>query len=407
MNVLEMSDRAMGAGGQSSEDRFWPASQRLLLNKTLPILYAADGQVTVSGIVQFVTSAGTKPEQYLDSAFLARSFAAQTIVRADKSPAVRLPVNELKALIDFWVHEYTAIPEKTRGNQVISLSAPLDRFRSGRMKSCFCDRTTILPEFAFQGGIILLDMAVSDWKEDGKLGQVIFKHGFERAVEARNGLDPSQRERPVFLFCDEAQNFASLKDEEFLSVCRSSRCCVIYLTQNISAYYARFGQGQTDAADALIGKFGTTVFNVNSCFRTNQHASNLIGRGLQSRRTTGHSTGTNTSRGMNEGSNTNKGTSSNYGSSTGSGQASWNSGSGDSSGSGENWGVNIGKGTNESRNYSEAEQMDNILEPNYFATALKSGGPKHNGLVTAIWVKAGASYRETGGANWLKVTFRQ
>ena len=59
--------------------------------------------------------------------------------------------------------------------------------------------------------------------------------------------------------------------------------------------------------DGIVGKFNTHIFHLNACNRTNTFASQLIGRGIQLRSTSGGSFGTNTSRGMAQGTNTNRG----------------------------------------------------------------------------------------------------
>jgi hypothetical protein len=362
--------------------------------------------VTVSDIIDFVVSAATKPEQYTEPAFIETHFAAQVMRKAVDNPAVRIPVAELTILLEYWFRQYTAIPEKTRGNIVISLSTKLDRFKHGRLKSMFCEKTTVVPEMCFHGAIIVLNMPVLTWNEDGIIGQQLFKFMWQRAVESRNALDPRQRERFLFEWCDEAHYFINLADDSFLATCRASRACVVCISQNLPSYYSRMGEKNRDAVDGFIGKFSTHLFFQNVCSRTNKFASDLIGRDLVLRATQGRSTGRNTSRGMNEGSSVNRGTSSGHGSSYGQGYSS-NSNSGTNSGSGENYGVNIGTGTNESDSYSEAETMDNILEPNFFTANLKTGGPANGNLVSAVWFQAGARFAAANGRNWLIATFRQ
>jgi TraM recognition site of TraD and TraG len=404
MHILDAADHAMDASGET-KDPFWPQASRMLLNYSVPLLYCAWGKLTVTDILDFVNSAATKTEQYSDAAFRERSFAARTMAKALKEPAIPLPESELKSLLQYWFDDFPPIPDRTRGSMVITLAAKLDRFKHGRMKSLFCERTTILPEYTFHGAIIIMAMPVLSWKEDGIIGQLLFKYAWQRAVESRNGLDARQRERIVVNYADEAQYFISKHDDAFLSTSRGSRAAVIYLTQSLPTYFARMGRDQADAVKGLIGKFNTNIWHLNSCPETNKYASELIGRDLQRRRTTGRSSGTNTSRGMNEGASENRGKSTSYGSSTGSGHANWNSNSGDNSGDGESWGTNVGRGTNESENWSEAEQMDNVLEPRFFASELLSGGPP-NRLVTGVVFRAGARFKASG-TNWLIARFRQ
>ena len=317
----------------------------------------------------------------------------------------RMPAAEQRPVLEFWFRQYPAIPEKTRGNVSISLSAKLARFRHGRMRDCFCGHTDIVPEMILNGAIVIMAMSVLTWNEDGNIGQMIFKYMTQRMIESRNGLPPQYRERPVAIWADEAQYFVSVKDDEFLSTCRASRACVVFLTQTLPAYYARLGKDRTDAVDGIVGKFNTHIFHLNACNRTNTFASQLIGRGIQLRSTSGGSFGTNTSRGMAQGTNTNRGTSKNSGASYGPNSGGWNHGDGSSSGSGDNHGTNVGEGQNEGRSWSAAETMDLLVEPSFFAKELKSGGPANDNIVSALWFKTGGSFG--GGANALITRFRQ
>jgi hypothetical protein len=402
IRLLEMAANATGTAGRDSE-AFWLESIRELLNHIIPLLYSAYGTVTVSSILDFVTTAATKPELYTDSDWVNAHYAGRTMSRVVKSPVVPLPPDIRDAMLAYWIREYTAIPEKTRGNMVISLSSKLDRFRHGRLASCFCGKTDIVPEMTFHGAIIILAMPALTWNDDGIIGQQLFKYMWQRTVEARNGLEPSQRERGVYCYADESQYFANTYDDSFLSTCRGSRAAVIYLSQTLPAYYAKFGKDKSDAADGLVGKFATQIFHNNACPKTNQYASSLVGRGIHHRATQNKSEGWNSSRGKSSGANTGSGSSS--GSSYGNASIGHNTGSNTSRGS--NWGDNIGEGRNEGTSYGTSETMDNLVEPRFFATGLKTGGPAHGGLVTALWFSAGRRFAAAHGDNAMVVTFRQ
>ena len=51
--------------------------------------------------------------------------------------------------------------------------------------------------------------------------------------------------------------------------------------------------------------------------------------------------------------------------------------------------------------------MDYLVEPRFFASGLRSGGPANGNRVTAVWFKAGTQFRASGGENVLLTTFRQ
>lgn len=413
MQILSAADHAMNAAGGRESDPFWSQSIRQVLQYALPLLFSAWGSVTVAQVVDFVTSAAPSAEHYTDpahSAFQQRSFASRTLRKAANDPAVKMSEAELRPFFTYWIAEYTAIPEKTRGNIVISLSSKLDRFRHGRMRDCFCGKTDILPEMTWHGAVIVMAMPPQTWNEDGIIAQMLFKYMWMRAMQSRNSLAPEHRIRPVALFVDEAHTHVAEADNAFLAVSRSLRTSVVYMSQDLPSYYAKVGANNTNAINGLLGKFSNHVFHLNSCTTTNKYASDLIGRGMHRRATVGSSVGSNTTRGMNEGDNVNWGRSTNegssYGASTGGASYSHNSGSSRNNGEGENRGVNVGRGTNTGRSWSTAETLDNLVEPNFFATGLKSGGPQNNRLVTGLWFRAGARFAPHG-RNYTIATFRQ
>lgn len=402
MKVLEAARRTAPSPGGSG-DAFWQDAVRQLLSYAIPVIYAADGTVSVSSIIAFVLAAATTSEQLADKEFQKSNLAYQTLFKAATKPKVPIDKHTLDAIASYWLNEYIAIPAKTRGNIIISLSTTLGRFNHGRLRQVFCDKTTIVPDLCFNGAIIIMAMPALTWNEDGIIGQQLFKYLWQRVVESRNGLPRHFRDRPVFLWADEAQYFINSYDSDFLSTCRGSRACIVYLTQNLPTYYAKMGTSETHAADALIGKFNTHIFHQNACPRTNEFASNLIGRGLKRRQTYSEGEGTNQSLGMNTGASRNRGTSSGAGG--GNGGSTWSSGG--NQGSGENWGDSRGRGVNRSTSNGFSEVMDYLIEPNAFSLDLKSGGPANGNKVTAIWFKAGGQFKDTYGGNVVFPTFRQ
>jgi hypothetical protein len=406
VHALEVGDRAMGLSTQSPEP-FWAQGERMEIGAATPLIHAASGTVSIDSIVDFVNSAAARREQYAEAEFRERSFAARIMAKALNDPAVRMPESALRPAFEYYFDRRTQTPSKTSGNIVISLSAKLNRLTTGRLKKCFSGRTTIVPEMAFGGAIIIVCLPVLTHKEDGIIANLLWKYAFQRAVEGRNALEPIHRTRPLMVFADEAQYFITSQDDLFLSTSRASKVAVVYLTQGLPSYYAQIGKDKTDSVDGLLGKFNTHIWHLNACAKTNKWASETVGRDLQWRATQGRSDGWSTQRGLSEGSNTSRGHSRSHGSSSGGNSTGSNSNSGTNTGSGENYGLNVGQGSNGSQSHSRQQTMDNVLEPAFFARRLLSGGPKNGNIVTAVWFKAGARFRASGGRNWFIARFRQ
>lgn len=406
MRILEAERIVMASSGGGS-DPFWERSPRQLLNNTIPVLFAAYGTVRMEDIYNFITSAPKAVTDLEDAAWQARSFMFQTVVAATDAPRHTLDPAEGAKIMRFWQDEFAALDAKTRGNVVINLSSALDRFLRGRLRDHFCRDTNLTPEETFrEGRIIVMAMPSLSWNEDGLIGQHVFKYMWQRAVLRRATMPREFRDRPVFLWADEAQYFVSVKDAEYQAACRSALGCSVYLTQSMPSILASLGGPNTKPlAEQLLGNFATKIFHSNADPETNKWAADTIGRTLVRRRTTSSSSSIGRNQGLNSSSGYNEsaggGTSSSYGRNGGGGSSS-------SSSRGSNYGTgrNIGIATNESTGESQSEQMDYAVEPRVFAQELRSGGRPHKRLVDGVWFQTGRRFAPTDAA-WLHVTFRQ
>jgi hypothetical protein len=411
MHVVEASKKASATASQRGDGAFWIDSARQAIRRAVLALYAAKGSVSVAELVRFINTAPTSVKAVTDPEWQGRSFMSAVMEAATRHPKIPLPHAVAADLVNFWSEAFPAVPEKTRGNIVISITAALDRFLHGRLARAFCGRTTIVPEMTFHGAVIVLAMPTLTWNDDGVIGQVLFKYIWQRAALARNSLAPEHRERPIFSYFDEAQETVHSYDGEALSVSRSSKICPVAMTQSLPAYYARIGgDNPRDAAQALVGRYMSHVYFANACPETNEYASRVIGKVVKRRRNASNGTSQSINLGMSEGSNENSGSSSNYGSSFGSssgqGSSNFNQGSAHNSGSGNNWGSNRGRGNSENVSEGYSESTECLIEPGDFARTLKTGGRQNGNEVTGVWFQSGRIFRASGG-NTLLARFRQ
>jgi len=407
MRILEASRLTSPSAGRGGEP-FWEDATRQVLRNTIPILYAATGSVQIPDIIRFVASAPMSHEQLHNSDWQAQSFMFAALAAARRQPVRPIREDDFEKTASYWRDEFAQLDPKTRSNISISLSTALDRFNRGRLYQAFCTDTTLVPELTFHGAIIVMDMSALTWNEDGIIAQQLFKFMWQRTVLSRNALAPRHRDRPVFLWADEAQYFVNSFDTDFQSTCRSAKACTVFLTQSLPTYYSKMGgENSKHRADMLLANFQTKVFHNNADPETNRWAADTIGRIIQRRGTYNESESSGRSHGMNTGENSSWGTSSNYGSSSdGRGNYSSNSGGGSNRGGGENWGRNRGRNTSESTSGGYSETMDYEIEPGDFARALKTGGPSNNRNVTAVWFQAGKTFRDSH-RNYLLTRFEQ
>jgi hypothetical protein len=414
MRILEAAKKTNPTATHRSGEAFWDDAARKMLRYSLLPLYAAQGSVSVGDIIRFLATAPQTSQDVIDPGWQKRSFMFGVMDAARRSPRVPISAQALNDNLDFWSEEYPGIPDKTRGNILITVSATLDRFKHGRLQRAFCGRTTIVPELSFHGAVIVLAMPTLTWNEDGVIGQQLFKYMWMRSVLGRNALAQEHRERPVFLWSDEAQETVGSYDFEFQSMCRASLCCTTYLTQSLPTYYAKIGgDNPRDAAHALVGKFATQIFFSNSCAETNEYASRTIGKVMKRHANYNAGTSRNVNFGMTTGESENSNSGSNHGSSSshshGMGSShnhGGNSSYSNSRGRGNNWGSNRGEGRGETESQGYSESMEFIYEPGDFSRILKTGGKPNNNLVTAVWFQSGRIFKASG-QNTLLETFKQ
>eukprot|EP01030_Chromulinospumella_sphaerica_P013104 gene13104-12884_t len=402
MRILDAARLTNPNAGRSG-DAFWEDATRQVLRNSIPVLYSATGQVRIPDIIRFVASAPVNQDQLHDAAWQNASFMFQTLLAARRGPVAPISADEFQKTAAYWRDEYGQLDNKTRSNIAITLSTALDRFNRGRLHQAFCTETTLVPEMTFHGAIIIMDMSALTWNEDGIIAQQLFKYMWQRAVLARNGLEARHRDRPVFLWADEAQYFVNAFDTDFQSACRSAKACTVYLTQSLPTYYAKMGGDQAKhRADMLLANFITKVWHNNSCPETNRWAAETIGRSIQRRGTYSEGSSSGHSMGMNAGENSHRGSSSGYGSSVdnrGGSTSSWNGGR--NAGNGESWGRNSGYNNSESLSSGYSEAMDYEIEPAAFARHLVTGGPVNRGRVSGVWFSAGRTFQDSG-RNYLR-----
>jgi hypothetical protein len=288
MRVLDDARKARGKSG-SDDNPFWDESIEEILKHSIPVLYSAHGKVTVESILEFAVRAPESSEKWKEVAGnIEGNPTALALRKMSGQPLKPLPPEEIKRMVSFWMTgEWQKMDTRTRGNVLSSLTSRLGLFRHGRLRDCFCGKTTVIPELMFHGAIIVMAMPVQANETEGRLGQMVFKYMTQLAIESRNALEPRHRQRPVFIWVDEAHRFISVKDEQFLAECRESRTCCVFLSQGLPSYYAALGEKEQKRVDGLVGKFSTQVFHQNACHHTNEFASKIIGRGILIRRTAG------------------------------------------------------------------------------------------------------------------------
>ena len=361
------------SGGGGDNPFFREAAEELLLH-ALPFLKVTQPRLRLRDLMRLIDSAPPSIEKAENTDWLKQSFCGQTLLRCGQlaEQGHREAERIAEEHGDYWLHRFPALGDRTRGSIVATLTGTIAGLLSGTINELLGTDTTILPDVTQEGVILVLDLSIHEFGAVGAIAQQIIKMLWMKSIQRRN---LSQASRGVFLWADECHYFLGEADAEFLSTSREYRTAPVYITQDLSAFYAAFGGDNAEnRGNQLVAKFQTRIFHANTDPVTNEFASKIIGQTRKHR----ISRSTNTGR--------------NAGASGNQSEADASTGSGD--------GATIGKGiTMESYD-------DRDIHPEYFGNELRTGGTKHRHRVDAIIIRSAAQFRASR-RNRLKVTFNQ
>jgi len=372
-NVVQLFMLAMEVAGERQDagpDPYWQRSTKQMLRNAVQLAGVATGRVRLADLLGIIRSAPKNIEEVRaeESSWRRESACFQQLLAASKTLTTEAERLDYDAMEAYWLSEFPELASKTRSIIVQSFTALVDPFTRAPLRELFCTDTTVRPEDAQKGKVIILDVPVKEWAEVGRFAQVLFKTCFQKATERRVvGESPV----PVFLFADEAQLFLTSYDEPFLQTARSSRALTVYLSQNLPNYYSALGgpKGQ-HAADSILGNLSAHLYHANGDVTTNEYAARRIAQTWQAKRSANQGYSSNMS--QSGGAPPDVATSANYSDNTG---------------------------------MSVSEQLAYQVLPQEFTT-LRQGGPRGGFEVDAILFKPGRVWNATG-TNYLRVTFKQ
>lgn len=365
MTLIELADRGGGqndrGAGAGGSDRYWKDAQRQLIRNAIEVLVQANGTVSVPELHRLILSAPQSLEERQSEAWRS-SACCQLLQQADARSTHPSRRADLALAMDYFMVEYPQLASRTRSIVLSGVTSLTDVLNRGALRDLFGGTTNISPAETENAKIILVDLPSKEFGEIGTIANVLMKYCWQRSVERRTIHADT---RPVFLFADEAQNFLTSHDMHFLATCRSAQVATVFLSQNVSNFYAAFGSGDAGRAhaDSIFANLTTKIFHCNGDSVTNEWAANLIGKTRQ------------------------------YFLNASSSQ--------------EHDLLHSVAGLGESPrcNAGMSEQMDFECPPSTF-TRLRTGGVANHRIVDALVFRAGQPFASTG-RNWLQVAFQQ
>ena len=300
MNIYKMGNRITG-DNEVKEERYWDSALKRCLNRVIELLKLAREDLSYENMVKIITSAQlvTREKFIISLVDLEEGRieeldeehrsgyclycilkAYEELFKGDKEPEEELG-NAFLMVEDYFTKSLPKLDEKTTAIIFESFLGLAEPFLAGILRRHFSGSTNLFPELTYkEQKIIILDFSIKEFLDMGIIGQCVFKQLFQQAIERRNtDIYPT----PVFLWCDEAQYFVNPYDQIFLTTARSSLTATVFLSQNISNYFAIMGSGMDAKAkvNSLMGNLSTKIFHANSDAETNEYASRLIGNSQQ------------------------------------------------------------------------------------------------------------------------------
>jgi hypothetical protein len=289
INLYKLGQRANGGGDAQEGERFWDASLKRCLNRVIDLIKMSGEELSVYNMVQIVASMPDADEMQS-----IRSLAVEEVLEyGENNYCVKCmyladqncdkdnheEVRDFDLIYSYFFKEMPKLYPETRTTIQEMFRGLAEPFLTGLLAKHFAQGLTIKPEQTHEGKIIIVDFSVKQYLEAGIYAQGIFKLIWQQATERR---EVEKHTVPVFLWVDESQYFINEYDMLFQTTARSSRACTVFLTQNISNYYAVLGGMNSRArVDSLLGNLCTKIFHSNNDYVTNEWASNLIGRTFQ------------------------------------------------------------------------------------------------------------------------------
>lgn len=283
INIVALLDEIAGAiaAGAGKEEggggnKFFEDALHHMNTNLVDLPLFAGIPVSLPLLRSIVVTAPTSAGDLLNPQWQQTSTCAAIITKAGQNlqTAPQEVKDDFEECKNYWLHEYPAIGEKTRGIIALSFSMLVRPFITRPLRRLFSTDTNARPEDTFNGKIIIIDLPVQEFRLAGRVAALAWKYCFQVAVMRRARVQGAYL-RPVFLWADEAQNFVTNFDAEYQAVARSAGGCTVYLTQNLESY--RRVLGNNDAVNSLMGNLQSKFFCQNSSVDTNQWASELLG----------------------------------------------------------------------------------------------------------------------------------
>lgn len=296
-NLTVMLAAGLGAiGERGSHEPYWDEALKQMLANAIQLCAMADGSVSLPVLYRTVldgprTAARARSRSWQRSSECWRRLELAERAMLDKR-LDPLTQDDFEHTSRYWLKDFASLSDRTRSIVVSLFTSKVDGLLRSPLRAMFCSPgqpTGCEPSKTHAGRVVIVDLPVKAFGEVGRFAQVLFKtawqlHTEDRPIAVHQGSGEIRGGAPVFLWADESQYFVTERDMLFQQTARSKVAATVYLTQNISNYYAAVaGRSGHAPVDSLLGNLQTKVFHANGDPATNEWGARLFSRGAVER----------------------------------------------------------------------------------------------------------------------------
>lgn len=279
-DCAKILSRKEGERNPAEGERFWVDQFERILRHCIDTAKLAGRPLSVALLRQIQLTAPRKEGQMSDERWQEASVCWQCLREAEiRLEAGEISERDFNQVYDFWIQDYYTLDNRPRSSIDVSFAVLADAFCGEEpLRTILTTNTTITPEQAMEGKIVILSLPTNVYYGAGRMAQFCFKYSLQRAVLRRNKHKNSRSFRPVVIWCDEAHAFAHPFDATYFAECRSSRGINVYLEQSVGGYMRALGLSQVSEVDGFLQNLATKIFFQSNSPQTNEFAADAIGK---------------------------------------------------------------------------------------------------------------------------------
>jgi hypothetical protein len=270
-----MDGEERGAGTGNARDPFWKSYATRAVEKAIAAVFQSEGKACLDDVQRFVASLPDTPAMFESTRWKADTFAGRIVTKLDQTPMPAAQRADFKQVFDF-VAEWSETADATKRSLKPTIGGMLGRLMAEDV-GAFTRLSTLPPDLAMSGKIVVLDYPVLTYKEPGKSLQLLYKMCFCRAVLRRSG----EGVRPVVQWSDEAAHLLIQGHDALVqSVSRQAKLVNVFAFQDVQLARRELGSGE-DAArelDSLANNCMTWIVHASSDTTSCQLIADRIGK---------------------------------------------------------------------------------------------------------------------------------